>query len=102
VPVMRSHSESVNIEFKQEVELPKVKELLSAFPGVIVQDDPQNLLYPMPLDVAGKDEVCVGRIRQDNSHSRAINLWVVGDQIRKGAALNAVQIGEYMVKNDLI
>jgi aspartate-semialdehyde dehydrogenase len=102
VPVMRSHSESVNIEFKQEVDLPKVKELLSVFPGVIVQDDPQNLLYPMPLDVAGKDEVCVGRIRQDNSHSRAINLWVVGDQIRKGAALNAVQIGEYMVKNDLI
>lgn len=102
VPVLRSHSESVNVEFKQEVDLGKVRELLADFPGVVVWDDPENFKYPMPLDVTGKDEVYVGRIRVDNSHPRAINLWLVGDQIRKGAALNAVQVGEYMVSNGLI
>ncbi|MBB5336392.1 aspartate-semialdehyde dehydrogenase [Pectinatus brassicae] len=100
VPVFRSHAESVNIEFTDEVSVEEAKKLLADFPGVTVQDNPDEMDYPMPLMTSGKNDVYVGRIRKDNSIEHGLNLWVVGDQIRKGAALNALQIAEYMVKND--
>lgn len=100
VPVFRSHAESVNIEFADEVSVEEAKKLLADFPGVTVQDNPDEMDYPMPLMTSGKNDVYVGRIRKDNSIEHGINLWVVGDQIRKGAALNALQIAEYMVEND--
>ena len=100
VPVFRSHAESVNIEFTDEVSVEEAKKLLADFPGVTVQDNPDEMDYPMPLMTSGKNDVYVGRIRKDNSIEHGLNLWVVGDQIRKGAALNALQIAEYMVEND--
>lgn len=100
VPVFRSHAESVNIEFADEVSVEEAKKLLADFPGVTVQDNPDEMDYPMPLMTSGKNDVYVGRIRKDNSIEHGLNLWVVGDQIRKGAALNALQIAEYMVEND--
>lgn len=102
VPVVTGHSETVNIEFEQPLEASKAKELMANFPGVIVMDDPKTHSYPMALDIAGKDEVFVGRIRQDISHPNALNMWVVADNIRKGAALNAVQIAEKMIEMELI
>jgi len=102
VPVYRSHSESINIEFDQELTVQQAKELLAAFPGVIVQDNPSEQLYPMPLFTSNQNEVFVGRIRKDESVDHGLNLWVVGDQIRKGAALNALQIAEYMIDHNLI
>ena len=102
VPVMRSHAESVNVEFENEVSVEKAREVLAAFPGVILTDNPDEQIYPMPLDTAGKDDVEVGRIRKDFSTENALNFWVCGDQIRKGAALNALQIAEYMIQNDMI
>lgn len=102
VPVYRSHSESINLEFESEISAEKAKELLAAFPGVIVDDNPSEQIYPMPLYTSDKDEVFVGRIRPDKSVAHGLNLWVVGDQIRKGAALNALQIAEYMIAHDLI
>lgn len=102
VPVYRSHSESINLEFESEISAEKAKELLAAFPGVIVDDNPSEQVYPMPLYTSDKDEVFVGRIRPDKSVAHGLNLWVVGDQIRKGAALNALQIAEYMIAHDLI
>lgn len=102
VPVYRSHSESINLEFENEISAAKAKELLAAFPGVIVEDDPSEQVYPMPLYTSDKNEVFVGRIRPDKSVAHGLNLWVVGDQIRKGAALNALQIAEYMIAHDLI
>jgi len=102
VPVYRSHSESINIEFDQELTVQQAKELLAAFPGVIVQDNPSEQLYPMPLFTSNQNEVFVGRIRKDESVAHGLNLWVVGDQIRKGAALNALQIAEYMIDHNLI
>lgn len=102
VPVFRSHAESVNIEFESEMTAQKAKELLSNFPGVIVEDQPAQQIYPMPLFTSGRDEVFVGRIRPDKSIPFGLNLWVVGDQIRKGAALNALQIAETMIKNNLV
>ncbi|WP_196604774.1 aspartate-semialdehyde dehydrogenase [Pectinatus haikarae] len=101
VPVFRSHAESVNIEFEDNVSVEEAKNLLSAFPGVIVQDNPAEMDYPMPLMTSGKNDVYVGRIRQDYSIKHGLNLWVVGDQIRKGAALNALQIAEYMISHDM-
>ena len=101
VPVYRSHSESINLEFERPITPEKARELLSAFPGVTVQDDPREMLYPMPLDVSDKNDVYVGRIRADLSVVNGLNLWVVGDQIRKGAALNALQIAEYMIENKM-
>ena len=98
VPVYRSHSESINVETEQKLTAQEVKELLAKAPGVVVQDDPANNIYPMPVMTSHHDEVFVGRIREDNSHDSAVNLWVVGDQIRKGAATNAVQIAELVVK----
>ncbi len=102
VPVFGGHSESVNIAFKKEFELEKVKEHLMSFPGIVVQDDPQNNFYPMPKYAEGKDDVFVGRIRRDFSQDKTLNLWIVADNLRKGAATNAVQIAEYLVANQLL
>ncbi|MCI7539983.1 MAG: aspartate-semialdehyde dehydrogenase [Veillonellaceae bacterium] len=101
VPVYRSHAESVNIEFEDEVTVEAAKKAIDAFPGAIVKDDPSQQLYPMPLFTSGKNDVEVGRIRKDESIAHGLNLWVCGDQIRKGAALNALQIAEYMIEKDM-
>lgn len=102
IPVMGGHSESVNIEFENDFQLDEVRELLSQTPGVIVQDDLENLLYPMPLTAHEKDDIFVGRIRRDESRPKTLNCWIVGDNLRKGAATNAVQIAEYLLSKDLI
>ena len=102
VPVQGGHSESVNIEFENEFNLDEVKDLLSKTPGVVVLDDVKNNIYPMPLYSEGKDEVFVGRIRRDISQPKTLNLWIVADNLRKGAATNAVQIAEYLYQNKLI
>ena len=102
VPVLRNHSEAVWIETVDELAIDKVRDALSKAEGVTLIDDPANLKYPMPLFSAGKDDVFVGRIRKDLSNKKGITFWCVGDQIRKGAALNAVQIAEYLVKNSLL
>ena len=102
VPVEGGHSESVNIEFENDFELSDVKTKLAAMPGVIVQDDVQNNLYPMPINAFGKDEVFVGRIRRDESQPNTLNCWIVADNLRKGAATNAIQIAEYLVKKGFI
>ena len=99
VPVIRSHSESVNIETEKKITRDKAIELLSGAPGVIVIDDIANNQYPLPLDAAGKDDTFVGRIREDESIANGLNLWIVSDNLRKGAALNTVQIAEELVKN---
>lgn len=102
VPVQGGHSESVNIEFENEFDLDEVKKILSETPGVVVMDDVQNKIYPMPLYSEGKDEVFVGRIRRDLSHPKTLNMWIVADNLRKGAATNTVQIAEYLVENQLV
>lgn len=102
VPVYRSHAESVNVEFEDEISVEKAREVLAAFPGVTLTDNPDEQIYPMPLETSGKDDVEVGRIRKDYSIDNALNFWVCGDQIRKGAALNALQIAEYMIKNEMV
>ena len=101
VPVLRAHSESINIETEKKLTVKEVREILAKAPGVTVEDDFHNKKYPMPLNAAGKDNVFVGRIREDFSIDNGLNLWVAGDQIRKGAALNAVQIAEIVVKEGL-
>lgn len=98
VPVFRGHSESVNIETEQKLSAQQVRELLSKAPGVIVIDNPEKNEYPLPIYASGKDEVFVGRIREDESIPNGINMWVVSDNLRKGAALNAVQIAEELIK----
>ena len=98
VPVTGGHSESVNVEFEKEYDLKDVFEVLKKTPGVIVQDNPAENVYPMPLFAFGKDEVFVGRIRRDRSVKSGLNLWVVADNLRKGAATNAVQIAEQIIK----
>lgn len=102
LPVMGGHSESVNIEFENDFDLEEVKELIANAEGVILQDDVANNVYPMPLNAHKKDEVFVGRLRRDESQPNTLNMWVVADNLRKGAATNAVQIAEYMVANNLI
>ena len=102
IPVMGGHSESVNIEFEQEFELAEVRKLLSEAPGVIVVDDPSTQQYPMPKDAHERDEVFVGRIRRDETQPKSLNMWIVSDNLRKGAATNAVQIAEWLVANELI
>ncbi len=102
VPVMGGHSESVNVEFEKDFDLDKVRELLSNMPGVVVVDDIKNLKYPMPIDVNNKDEVFVGRLRRDESNLNTLNMWIVSDNLRKGAATNAVQIAEYICNNNFI
>jgi aspartate-semialdehyde dehydrogenase len=102
VPVYRSHAESINIELEDGVSVDAARKALESFPGVIVQDNPEQMVYPMPLFTSNKDEVFVGRIRPDHTVAHGLNLWVVGDQIRKGAALNALQIAEYMINHNLL
>ena len=102
VPVEGGHSESVNIEFVNDFSLGEVIELLKSEKGIKVLDDPASNLYPMPVIAHGKDDVFVGRIRRDNSQSNSLNLWIVADNIRKGAATNAVQIAEYIVKRGIV
>ena len=102
IPVMGGHSESVNIEFARDYELSDVRALLSAAPGVIVVDDPANAQYPMPKDAHEKDEVFVGRLRRDETQPNTLNMWIVSDNLRKGAATNAVQIAEYLVKKGML
>jgi len=101
VPVFGGHSEAVNIEFEQDFTLGEVHKLLAGFPGVVIRDDVKNNVYPMPLDAAGRDEVFVGRIRRDESQPRSMNLFIVADNLRKGAATNAVQIAAYLAANGL-
>ncbi len=102
IPVVGGHSESLNIEFEKDFDTEEVKDILSQSPGVVVQDDLDNFIYPMPLTAHEKDETFVGRIRRDESQANTLNCWVVSDNLRKGAATNAVQIAEYLVKNNLI
>jgi len=102
IPVVGGHSESINVEFEQEIDLAEIRNILSKAPGVILKDDPKNSDYPMPLHSHGKDEVFVGRIRLDESQPNTINMWVVSDNLRKGAATNTIQIAEYLLKNKLI
>ena len=99
VPVYRSHAESVNVEFEDEVSVDAARAALEKFPGVIVRDNPAEMIYPQPLETSGKDDVEVGRIRKDFSVEHGLNFWCCGDQIRKGAALNALQIAEFLIKN---
>ena len=102
IPVIGGHSESVNVEFEQPFELADITALLSAAPGVVVQDDVSAQIYPMPLWAHEKDEVFVGRIRRDETQPNTLNLWIVSDNLRKGAATNAIQIAEYMMANGLL
>ncbi len=102
IPVMGGHSESVNVEFENEFEVEELKQILSAARGVVVQDDPSQQIYPMPLWAHDKDEVFVGRIRRDETQPKTVNMWIVSDNLRKGAATNAVQIAEYMLHNGLL
>jgi aspartate-semialdehyde dehydrogenase len=102
VPVTGGHSEAVNIEFENDFDVDDIRNLLSSTNGIVVEDDPSKYKYPMPLFAYGKDEVFVGRIRRDESNSNTLNLWIVSDNLRKGAATNAVQIAEYLVKNNLV
>ncbi len=102
IPVMGGHSEAINIEFEKDFELEEVKKILGNAPGIILEDDPKNLIYPMPMNAHDKDAVFVGRIRRDESQPKTLNLWVVSDNLRKGAATNAVQIAEYLLTNNLL
>ena len=102
VPVYRSHAESVNVEFESAVSLDAARKALATFPGVVLRDNPSEQEYPMPLFTSGKTDVEVGRLRRDESADNALNFWICGDQIRKGAALNALQIAEYMIENELV
>jgi aspartate-semialdehyde dehydrogenase len=102
VPVFGGHSESVNLEFEKQFNVDELKQILSATEGIIVQDNPQNNEYPMPLMAKDKDEVFVGRIRRDHSIESGLNLWIVADNLRKGAATNAVQIAAYLINNNLL
>lgn len=101
VSSLRSHSESVWFETEQPISVNQIREALKKAPGVTLVDDPQNYVYPMPLESAGKDDIYVGRIRKDLANDNGNTLWLTGDQIRKGAALNAVQIGEYLIQTGL-
>lgn len=102
VPVTGGHSESVNVEFKKDFDLDEVRQLLSEAPGVVLEDDVKNGIYPMPINAYEKDEVFVGRLRRDESQTNTLNMWIVSDNIRKGAATNAVQIAEYLADKGLI
>lgn len=98
VPVLRCHSEAINVELEKPLSANEARALLAAMPGVVVFDDPGKKLYPMPLDATGKDEVYIGRVREDRSIEHGLNLWVVSDNLRKGAALNAIQIAECLIR----
>ena len=102
IPVVGGHSESVNVEFEYDFDLNELKDILRAAPGIIVQDDPATALYPMPLWAHDKDEVFVGRIRRDETQANTLNIWIVSDNLRKGAATNAVQIAEYLISKGML
>ncbi len=102
IPTMGGHSESINASFEKPIDLKEIRSILSNSEGIIVQDDPQKLLYPMPLTARDKDEVFVGRLRIDDSFPNTLNMWVVSDNLRKGAATNAVQIAEYLLKKGFV
>lgn len=102
IPVMGGHSESINIEFENDFDLTELKNILANAVGIILQDEPANLIYPMPLNAHNRDEVFVGRIRRDESQANTVNMWIVADNLRKGAATNAVQIAEYLLKNKIV
>jgi aspartate-semialdehyde dehydrogenase len=102
IPSIGGHSEAVNVEFKEDFNLSEVRSILASTPGVIVQDDPKNNIYPMPINSKGRDEVFVGRLRRDESQPNTLNMWIVADNLRKGAATNAVQIAEFMLERSLV
>ena len=102
VPVVGGHSEAVNIECENEFSIADIRKILSETKGVVVQDDPSQLLYPMPIHAEGKDDVFVGRIRRDESQANTLNLWIVSDNLRKGASTNAIQIAEYLMEKGLL
>ena len=102
IPVIGGHSESVNVEFENEFELNEVQAILASAPGVIVENDDAAQQYPMPLNAHDKDEVFVGRLRRDETQPKTLNMWVVSDNLRKGAATNAVQIAEYLLSKGLL
>lgn len=102
VPTIGGHSEAVNAEFYEDFNLSEVRSILASTPGVIVQDDPKNNVYPMPVNSKGRDEVFVGRLRRDESQPNTLNMWIVADNLRKGAATNAVQIAEFMLERSLV
>ena len=102
IPVMGGHSESVNIQFEKDFNLKEVRELLSATPGVVIQDDPENAVYPMPLTAHEKNETFVGRLRRDETLPNTLNCWIVSDNLRKGAATNAVQIAEKLLEKGFV
>lgn len=102
IPVMGGHSESVNIEFENEFEVKDIFEMMNNTKGVVLQDDIANQIYPMPMNAHNKDEVFVGRIRRDETQPKTLNMWIVSDNLRKGAATNAVQIAEYLVEAKLV
>ncbi len=102
IPVIGGHSEAINVELEEEFDLEEVRDLMASAPGIILEDDVDNLQYPMPLYAHGRDEVFVGRLRRDESQPKTLNMWVVADNLRKGAATNAVQIAEYMMKHYLV
>ena len=102
VPCIGGHSEAVNVEFYDDFNISEIRSILASTPGVIVQDDPKNNIYPMPINSKGRDEVFVGRIRKDESQPNTLNMWIVADNLRKGAATNAVQIAEFMLEKSLV
>jgi aspartate-semialdehyde dehydrogenase len=102
IPSIGGHSEAVNVEFEEDFNISEVRTILASTPGVIVQDDPKNNVYPMPINSKGRDEVFVGRIRRDESQPNTLNMWIVADNLRKGAATNAVQIAEFMMERSLV
>ena len=102
IPVVGGHSESINVQLKKDFDLEAIRKLLNDSPGVVVQDNPETNTYPMPIYAAGKNEVFVGRIRKDESQDKTLNLWVVADNLRKGAATNTIQIAEYLLQQNLI
>lgn len=102
VPIVGGHSEAVNIEFSNDYDLSEVRKLLHDSPGITVQDNIDTFTYPMPIYAAGKDDVFVGRIRRDESQANSLNLWIVADNLRKGAATNTIQIAEYLIQNNLV
>lgn len=102
IPTAGGHSEAVNVQFEKDFDLAEVRQILAETPGVVVQDDVANNVYPMPINAHDKDEVFVGRIRRDESQENTLNLWIVSDNLRKGAATNTVQIAEYLIQNNLV
>ena len=102
VPIVGGHSEAVNIEFANDFNVSEIRDILHHTDGVVVQDNTDTYTYPMPLFAQGKDEVFVGRIRRDESQPNSLNMWIVADNLRKGAATNTIQIAEYLVANKLV